>query len=454
MKDKNLQLMDSAPVPKAIMTLAIPTIIGNLISIIYNMTDTFFIGMLNDPAQLGAISLAFPVFLVVQALGSIFANGSPAYVSRCLGVGDYEEARRTSSVAFYGSTILLILVTVCFFIFENPILNMIGTTAVNYEPTKAYLNVIISGAFVINMQIVLPSLLRAEGKVKEAMIGMAIGTITNIVLDPVFLLLFDMGAAGAAWATIIGNLLASVYYIFVFQKKCTNISISYRDIKPSQKILAEILKIGIPSAISQVLMSASNILMNNLAAEYGNNAQAAIGVSGRLLSIVAMIILGFTTGYLPFVGYNYGAKHMKRTVDAFWFALIVSTATCLILVIPFTLLGPAFMRAFSSDPEIIDIGVHCLRIQVWLVPFLGIQFTIMSTFQATGQALKSMVVNLGRQGIFYIPALILFKNIWGFDGIIFSQTSADWVATLLAVLIGIPTIRYFSEMKKMEIQNE
>lgn len=197
LQDKNIQLMDSASVPKAIITLAIPTVISNMITLIYNLTDTFFIGMLDDPIQLGAISLAFPVFLVIQAVGSIFAFGAPAYISRSLGAKRYDEVKSTSAVSHYMAIVSIVFISVLFFIFENLILDLIGATDENVIPTREYLNVIIGLGFVITMQVVMPSLLRAEGKVKEAMIGMIIGTGLNIILDPLFILVFGMGAAGA-----------------------------------------------------------------------------------------------------------------------------------------------------------------------------------------------------------------------------------------------------------------
>lgn len=454
MQDKNIQLLDSAPIPRAILTLAIPTVISNMITLIYNLTDTFFIGMLDDPIQLGAISLAFPVFLVIQAIGNIFSMGAPAYISRSLGAKEYEEVKRTSSVAHYIAITVIILISILFFILETPILQIIGTTEENIVPTREYLNVIIGLGFIITMQVVMPALLRAEGKVKEAMVGMIIGTGLNIILDPVFILKFHMGAAGAAWATVIGNFFAVVYYIWIFKKRPTNLSISRKYFKPSKRIVMEILKIGFPAAIAQIMMSVANILQNSLASGYGNNAVAAVGVSIKVLTMAAMIITGYSAGYMPFAGYNYGAKNMKRTLSAFWFTTITSTVACFILMIPFTLLGPAFMRAFTSSEEIIEIGLYCLSVQVFCVPVLGIQLTAMSTFQATGQAVKSLIVNLGRQCIFYMPALVICEKVWGFQGLMYAQVFGDYTTMLMAVILVIPLIKWLGNEKEKQENTE
>ena len=444
MKDKNLELMANAPISKAVITLAIPTVVNSLISVVYNLTDTFFIGLLDDPIQLGAISLAFPIFLVIQAISTIFSVGAPSYISRCLGAQEYEKVKKTSSVAFYGVTIIMLALTALFFLFEGPILTVMGTTAENIAATKAYTDVIALFSFTIGIQIVLPCLLRAEGKVKEAAIGMMIGAITNILLDPVFIFVFRMGATGAAWATIIGNVAAVIYCITVIKKGNTYTSISLHDFRPTKKIVLEIVQIGVPSSITNFVMSFANIMLNNFASNYGNSAVSAVGVSGKMMSIITMVIGGYVIGYLPLAGYNYGAGNIKRLQKAFWFTAISSTVFGIILMIPFALLGPAFMRAFTSDKEIIELGVHCLYIYVFCLPVLGMQYTVTSTCQAVGKALSAMISNLGRQGIFYIPALILFDKIWGFFGLMYAQVVADYLAVILAILLALPLIRWLS----------
>ncbi len=262
---------------------------------------------------------------------------------------------------------------------QNPILKLMGATAENYEPTKTYMRIIVIFAFTITVQVVLPCVLCAEGKVKESAAALMIGTIVNIIFDPVFILLFGMGAA---WATILGNTCAAAYYIFVIKKKKTFLSLYIKDFKPTGKIVGEILKIGFPSSISNFVLSFLTVLLNNFVSGYGNNAVSAVGVSSKLMSVITMMIGGYVMGYLPFEGYNYGVGNTKRVRDSFWFTGISSTMFGLVLAVPFALLGSVFMRVFTSVGEIIEFGMKCLHIYVFCLPFLGMQYMMTSTFQA------------------------------------------------------------------------
>ncbi len=435
------RLMQDMPVPKAILKLAIPTVLSTIVSLLYNLTDTYFIGLLDDPIQLGAISLAFPVFLVIQAIGNIFGNGAPSYISRCLGAKNYEEVRKTSSVSFYISILTTLLMTVVCFLFMTPILNALGTSSVTIEPTRKYLNVIVGSSVILTMQVILPALLRSEGKIKEAVIGMIIGTALNIILDPIFILGFHLGVAGAAWASVIGNFFAVIYYIIIYTKGHTTLSIKTKYFKPSKQILREVLKIGFPASVAQILMSFSNILLNNLAAAYGDHVISAYGVAGKLISMVYMITIGYVSGYMPFAGYNFGAKNRTRVISAWKFTLLTSTGICIVLLIPFLWLARPFIQAFSSNPEIIDVGIRFLHAQAWALPFMGVQLTMMSTFQAAGQAVKAMIVNLGRQCLFYIPMLYIFNHFWQLTGLMHAQMATDLIITLIAVLLCIPILQ-------------
>lgn len=450
MENENLKLMESAPVHQAILKLAIPTVLSTIISILYNLTDTYFIGLLDDPVQLGAISLAFPVFMVIQAIGNIFGNGAPSYISRCLGAKRYDEVKRISAVSIYSSLIATFIMTLLCLGFMEPILQFLGTSADTVGPTRAYLRIVVGCSVVLTLQIILPALLRAEGKVKEAVTGMVVGTILNIVLDPVFILLLGQGVAGAAWATVIGNFVAVIYYIIIYLKGKTALSIMPRDFKPSMRIFGEVLKIGLPTSVSQIIMSFANILLNNLAAGYGDYVISAYGVAGKLITIVFMVTVGYVSGYMPFAGYNYGSGNIRRMISALKFTMLSGTGLCLIMLIPFVWLAPSFVRAFTSDRQIIETGVQFLHAQAWAVPFMAVQMTMMCTFQATGQAVRAMIVNLGRQCLFYIPFLYLFNYLWGLKGLLHAQMAADLLTTAIALLIGIPLLRSLYQKFGME----
>ncbi len=271
-----------------------------------------------------------------------------------------------------------------------------------------------------------------------------IGTIVNIIFDPVFILLFGMGAA---WATILGNTYAAAYCIFVIKKKKTFLSLYIKNFKPTGKIVGEILKIGFPSSISNFVLSFLTVLLNNFVSGYGNNAVSAVGVSSKLMSVITMMIGGYVMGYLPFEGYNYGVGNTKRVSDSFWFTGISSTMFGLVLAVPFALLGSAFMRVFTSVGEIIEFGMKCLHIYVFCLPFLGMQYMMTSTFQATGKAILAMISNLGRQGIFFIPIIIVFQKLFGFYGLIWSQVLTDGITVIYCILLALPMIRKISKGK-------
>lgn len=446
----NIELMENTPMPKAILRLAIPTVFSTVISIVYNLTDTYFIGLLDDPVQLGAISLAFPVFTFLQAIGNMFGLGAPSYISRCLGARKYEEVRKTSAVSVYVTAILTVVLTLLVSFFMEPILRLIGTSDDTVGPTRDYLRLIVGFSIVLILQIILPALLRAEGKAKEAMIGMVIGTVLNIVLDPVLILLLDMGVAGAAWATIIGNFCAVVFYIIVYLRGNTTLSIRPADFKPSMRIFKEVLKIGLPSTIAQTISSVAVILFNNVAAGYGDQVITAYGVAVKMITMEFMIVFGYVQGYVPLAGYNYGSGDIRRLLSGLKFTMLTGTIICLLFLIPFTVLAPAYIGAFTTNREIIDIGTQFLHAQAWAVPIIAIQTSLMSTFQATGQAVRAMVINLGRQCLFYLPFLYVSNRLWGMSGILYAQMASDLATTALAILFGIPFLKKLLRQSKQK----
>lgn len=452
LENTNFEVMEKTAVWKAILKLSIPTVLSTIISILYNITDTYFIGLLDDPVQLGAISLAFPVFMILQAVGNMFGNGAPSYISRCLGSGKIGEVKKTSAVSVYSSVILTVLMTLLFFVFKQPILHLLGTSEANIVPTGDYLSIVVGLSFILILQVVLPSMLRAEGRVKEAVIGMILGTVLNIVLDPIFILVFRQGVAGAAWATMIGNFVAVIYYIAVYIRGNTVLSIKLRDFKPNTHILSEVLKIGLPMSVSQAASSFAMVLFNNLAAAYGDYVISAYGVAVKMITMEFMIIMGYVSGYMPFAGYNFGARNTDRMISALKFTMLTGTALCVLFLIPFTFLARPFMNAFTSSEEIINVGVQFLNAQAWAVPFMAVQMTMMSTFQATGEALRAMIVNLGRQCLLYIPLLYIFNGLWHLKGLLHVQMAADLLTTAVALIIGIPLlVKLFRQHMEREV---
>ncbi len=256
MQDKNIELMEKATVPKAILTLALPTIFSSIATLLYNLADTYFVGLLDDTYQLGAVSLAYPVFIIMQAVGSIFGIGVAPYISRCLGAKKHEEVRKASAVTVYTSVLATFVLMAIYFIFRTPILQILGTSENTFTLTRNYLDIVVAFAFTMTLQTVLGSLLRAEGKAKHAVIEMVIGTVVNIILDPIFILPWglNMGVVGAAIATIIGIAVADIYCLIILLKGKSSISLKIKDFKPSKQIYIEVFKIGMRFMYSFMLL--------------------------------------------------------------------------------------------------------------------------------------------------------------------------------------------------------
>jgi putative MATE family efflux protein len=408
---------------------------------IYNMTDMFFIGQTKDPNMVAAVSLAFPLFMLSQALGNIFATGGSSYISRMLGAGDREEVRKTSAVAFYLSFGAGLLLTVALWIFKTPVLRVIGASDATFAYTNDYLSVVILFMAFAASGAVMSGQMRSEGETRKAMTLQLIGITLNIVLDPILILWLKMGTAGAAWATVTGQFVSFVYGISYFVSKKTVLSIKLSDFQPNKSMLLQVLSIGIPAGISNLIMSLSNILGNRMAAAYGDYIVAGNGVQMRVTSLFFMLVFALVQGYQPFAGYNFGAKRFDRLRKGFKLTLLYSTGLCVVGSIVLTLFGGNFIRFFIDDAQTIAAGSKIMSVFVRGLPFVGAQVTLMVSFQALGMPLRSSVVTMGRQLLFYVPLLYLLNHFFGFDGYIWAQPAADILTTGIAIILGLSLIK-------------
>ncbi len=453
-KEDNLDLMEKAPVKKAILTLAIPTVLGTIVQLIYNLTDTYFIGLMDDPNQLAAISLAFPVAMLIQALGNIFGLGAPAYISVKLGEQNMDSAKRASATAFYTTIGVGVLMTLFFALFLEKLLPVIGTSPDTYQLTKEYLQVIGWFSIILVLQIVLPGLLRSEGATKQSVIGMLIGNIINIILDPIFILVFNMGVAGAAWATIIGNAISVCYYLFYFAKCKGVLTIALSWFKPTWQLYKNMFKIGIPATISQVLMSVVGVVQNNVAAGYGDYVITAFGVASKAFMVAIMIAIGFSQGLQPFAGYNYGAGNYRRMTAGVKTSMLYGTIICIFVAILFGVFPRPFMAAFTSSDLIIDTGVEMMHALLWCIPLISIQMTLVVVLQSTGQAIKACILLLSRQWLLYVPVLFILNHLFQLHGFMYAQPVADYGTTILALLFTVPFLRKLHKMEEEQERQE
>ena len=442
MNKKRFELLGSAPVGRAILRLAMPTMLAAVVQILYNITDTIFIGMLGDTDLVAAISIILPLVFAIIAFGNIFGIGASSYISRQLGAGNLEEARHANAVAAYTAAAVGILLTVVFVVFRGPLLSVIGTSADTLGPTSDYFTILSSFSPLLILQIALAGLVRSEGATSKAMWGMIIGLGTNIVLDPVFILALGMGIAGAAWATVIGNVLGVMFYVLHFAVGKTVLSIHLKDFRPSRRIFGEIFKIGIPASLSMLVMSISFLLVNVVAATYGDEVVAGIGICQRVMNICIMLMVGIAQGYQPFAGFNYGARQYDRLKRGLKMTMLFNISLGVIFMVLFVTFSHEISGIFiQGEPETVNAAAIFLSAFALALPLVGLQFTLMTTFQAVGKALQAMFISLGRQAIVFIPMLFIFNNAFGLDGLRYSQPSADMISSVAAALMSISFVR-------------
>lgn len=433
--NQNKALFEDAPIPKAVAVMAVPTMISMLVVVIYNMADTFFIGQTGDPMQVAAVSLATPVFMVFMALGNLFGIGGSSAISRSLGEKKLERARNISSFCCYSSLGLGVLMAVLFLIGMDAILKLIGASEYTVGFAREYLTYIAFGGPFIMFGTAFGNILRGEGAAKESMIGNMIGTVTNIVLDPIMILFLGWGVAGAAIATVIGNIAASAYYVCYFLRKRSSLSIRFQDFSTAGRIPFSVASIGIPASLNNILMSCANIVLNLVLVSYGDTPVAAMGVALKSNMLVVLLQIGLCAGIQPLIGYNYGSGNKKRLKQVFWFtglcAVIMGTALTLLMVVARRFV----IQAFINDAEVISYGIQMVIALQLSGPVIGILFLCINTLQGMGKALPSLVLTICRQGLIFIPAVCLLNRIFGLDGVIYAQPTADFLSIVLSVVL-------------------
>ena len=437
-KEKRERIFSSYPIPKAVAALSVPSVLSSIVNVIYNMADTYFVSLMKNTNATAAVSLTMPVFLFFVAFGNIFGVGGSAYISRSMGEGKRDKVKKISSFAVFSSIISGCIVLTMILIFIKPLINLLGSTSDEvYEFAYGYLKYIAIGGPVIVTSITAGNLVRGEGAAKESMTGMMIGTITNIILDPIMILSMDMGVAGAAIATVIGNFASVVYYAVYLMRGNSILSCNPRRFSVRDGIARNVIPIGIPAAINNLLMSCSNIILNNFIKDYGEAAVAALGIAMKVNMLIAFVQMGIGVGIQPLIGYSYGAKNMRRLKKAMRFTMICTAVIGTVLSALYIIFAPQIINIFNGEhnAEVTDYGVKILRALMISGPFLGIMFTFNFAFQGMGRSLPSLVISLGRQGLVFLPLLVIMSKYIGFDGIVFAQPVADLACVVLAAVM-------------------
>ena len=448
-QESKFQKMTQAPVGKLICSLAVPCIISMLVTAFYNMADTYFVGMLRSNAATGAVGVVFSMMSIIQAVGFFFGQGSGVYISRCLGQQDYKEASTMAATGFVSSLAAGGVICVLGEIFLEPLAYLLGSTDTILPYTKDYLRIILLGAPWMATSLVLNNQLRFQGSASYAMVGIVTGAVINIALDPLLMFGCKLGIAGAGWATIISQFI-SFCLLYIGCSKGSNIRIGLKNARFKWFYFVQIIKGGLPSLSRQILASFATICLNNAARAYGDAAIAAMGVVQRIIMFGVSTMLGFGQGFQPVCGINFGAQRYDRVKDGFWFCVKYSTIFLAVAGAAGAFFAPQLIALFRDDPEVIAFGSTALRfqcetfwVQGWIVMSAMMQ-------QATGQTIPATFSSVARQGVFFIPAVLILPIFFDALGIQMAQTVADVGTFLVALPIQFSILRKLSrgELKR------
>lgn len=444
MEQKSLEVFEKMPVHKSVLKNALPAMAAMLMVLIYNLADTFFIGQTHDALQVAAVSLATPVFLMFMAVGTAFGIGGTSVISRALGEGRKEYARKVCSFCMWGCVIVGVVMAALFLIFMDQILSLIGASADTWGLAKTYLSIVVCGGPFVLISNCYANVVRSEGESGKAMMGQLLGNLLNVVLDPIMILGFGWNIAGAAIATVIGNLFGAVYYILYFVRGKSSLSISIKDFTLKDKVCRNVLIIGIPAALGSMLMSVSQIIINSQMSEYGDMAIAGMGVAMKVVTITGMVCMGLGQGVQPILGYCVGAKLWKRFKEVLKFSLIFALVLGVVLTVICYLFVNQIVSAFLTDPAAFNYAVQFAKILLTTSFLFGVFYVLTNTLQAMGAATASLVINLSRQGIVFIPALFILKAMIGLTGLVWAQPVADIISLFLAVILYVRAYKKIS----------
>ena len=446
-EERQYRRMTQTPVKPLIVRLAIPTIITMMVTSLYNMADTYFVSQLGKSAS-GAVGVVFSVMAIIQALGFTLGMGSGSVVSRALGVRDQQKANRFASAALFASLALGLVLTVCGYVFMDPLMSMLGATPTVLPYARQYALYIFIGAPIMAASFVLNNLLRSEGRAQLSMVGITTGGILNIILDPLFIFNMELGVAGAAIATLISQTVSFIILLVMLLTRST-IKVSLRDAIAGLGTLWETVRTGAPSFCRQGLASISTILLNNQAAEYGGDeALSGMSIVLKIYMLIFCVGLGIGQGYQPVVGYNYSARLWSRVRTAFRFTFAMGTAALTALGIAAFTLAPSILPLFIDDPKVIEIGSQALRFQAIALPFLCTNVVCNMTFQAIGSKLKAVLLSCCRQGFFFIPCVLLLPPVLGLLGVELVQAVADFCTFLVSIPFAIGFLRSVKELEE------
>ena len=446
MDNSKTELFESMPIPKAVVTLSVPSVISSLVMVIYSLADTFFVGMMNDPVQNAAVTLAAPLLLAFNAVNNLFGIGSSSMMSRALGRKDYDTVYRSSAFGFYASLICSLLFSLLYGVLQSPILVMLGANAETMQATANYLFwTVLLGSAPSILNVVLAYLVRAEGSSLHASIGTMCGCLLNIVLDPIFILPWglNLGAAGAGCATCLSNTVACLYFfVLLFVKRGkTYVCIKPSMFRPSKQIVKGVCGVGIPASIQNLLNVTGMTILNNFTSAYGSDPVAAMGIAQRVNIVPFQIAMGFSQGIMPLISYNYTSGNIKRMKKTFMFTAKISLGFILAVMLTFVFAAEPIISMFMKNESIVAYGAAFQRGFCFALPFLCIDFLALGVFQSCGMGMKSFIFAVVRNIVLEIPALFVLNWLFPLYGLAYAQFVAELILGTIAVVVLVRMFR-------------
>ena len=425
------ELFTTAPIHKAYFKLALPVVLSMVISLVYNMVDTFFIAQTQNTNLVAGVSLCAPLF----SFGDVFGLGGSSVISRLFGQKKDNEGKNVSGFCFYSAIIFGIVVAFVMIMLENPILSLLGADQETYSYAHDYFFYITLGAPIIILSLTPGNLMRTEGLAVEAMIGTVVGSVVNMILDPIFIFELNMQAGGAAIATVLGNLVTDLILVYFILKKSQKLTVNYKSIKIPFKDIKEIVTIGIPASLTNMMQSFSMTLMNRYLIQYGTTKVAAMGIAMKVSMVVTLIMVGFAFGAQPLLGYNYGAKNYQRLKEVIRFDFKVEGIFSVAMVVVLSLFSQSIISVFMNNPQIVKDGSLMLICLLLSMPFAGMILIYTTLFQATGKALPAFILSISRQGVVFAFVIVIVSSLFGYYGTILTQVIADVISVTIAYIM-------------------
>ena len=429
------KLFENTSIKRAYFILALPVVMSMAVTIIYNMVDTFFIAKTGNPNLVAGVSQGAPIFTLMIAIGDIFGLGGSSVISRLFGERRDKTARYISGYCFYASITCGLVVTALMFIFQTPVLHMLGASPATWKYAREYYLVIAGGATFIIFGLSPNNILRTEGLATQAMIASITGTGINVVLNPIFIFTCGLGAAGSALATVVSNVIADVLMVYYLRTKSKKLTTSIHETKISGKLQREIYAIGVPASVTNIMVTFATALTNRYLIAYGANSVAAMGIAMKVNTVIVMVMVGFAFGAQPLIGYTYGARDERRFRETLRFDLSVVAGLALVLTVLMMVFAPQIIRLFMRDPEIVREGTGMLRWLASSTTIAGIIMVLTTTFQSMGKATPAFWLSFSRQGLIFLIAIVVLSYFFGYTGVLAAQACADVLTLVLAAFL-------------------